>query len=343
MKTRNLFLAALATLIAILILLIVMKLTSGVEKPEQRKTSENADVQKNALPKTTKTPAKITPNPAVLTTNDSSTFERDAKIQRLIDELSRLNAKQAMIAQTEGIIRELCDSGDAVIPAIKKLLSSNANTSVKSAAARVLAQIGSAESVETLVNFIDSESDPACKDLYVRSIQAVDKADASPSLIRALESSKDVYLSSEVRQAIARTGTEETVKQLVDACHGQNEMNAQMSNLLEALSIIRQPEAIPSLSNTAANDQNPQIRKSALLALAGMGYPNATLALADLYRSEQNTDRKPLILDAISRINSKDSLDCLHEIYNNKGNPADMRNAAARAIFTIKNGVPPAE
>ncbi len=340
MKTKNLLLAGLTAAIAILVLLIVMKLTSGLEKPEQRKATENEAVQKTVLPKTG--PAKKVPAP-VLKNDGSSSFERDAKIQKLVDELSSLNAKQAMIPQTEGIIRELCDLGDAVIPAIRKLLASDAKASVKSPAARVLAQIGSAESVETLVNFIDSESDPASKNLYIRSIQAIDKSEASPSLIKALESSKDIYFSSEVKQAIARTGTDETVKQLVEASHNQNEMNTQMSNLLGALSIIRQPEAVPSLSDVAANDQNPQIRKSALQALAGMGYPNSTQALADIYRSEQNAEKKPLILDAISRISNKESLDCLYDIYNNKNNPEALRKVAAKAIFTIKNGVPPAE
>lgn len=340
MKTRNLVLAAFAAAAAILVLLIVIKLTSGVEKPAQRKAAENTAVQKNTLPKTGQ--AKKTPVP-VLENDGSPAFDRDVKIQKLIAELSSLNAKQPMIPQTEGIIRELCDFGDAVIPAIRKLLASDAKASVKSPAARVLAQIGSAESVETLVNFIDSESDPACRELYIRSIQAVDKADASPSLIKALESSKDIYFSSEAKQAIARTGTEETVKQLVDACHNQNEMNAQTANLIGALSIIRQPETVPSLSNVAANDQNPQIRKSALQALAGMGYPSATQALADIFKSEQTAERKPLILDAISRINNKESLGTLQDIYNNKSNPEALRKVAARAIFTIKNGVPPAE
>ncbi|MCX6985827.1 MAG: HEAT repeat domain-containing protein [Lentisphaerae bacterium] len=343
MKRGNFLLAAFSVLVFVLALLIVVKLTSGIEKPVQRKVraADNTAVQKNTSPKTGST--EKTPDTAVLGKDENSVSDRDAKIQKLIDELSNMNAKQPMIPQTEGIIRELCDFGDAVIPAISKLLASDAKASVKSPAARVLAQIGSAESVETLVNFIDSESDPVCKDLYIRSIQAVDKADASPSLIKALESSKDIYFSSEVKQAIARTGTEDTVKQLVDACHNQNEMNVQMSNLLGALSIVRQPETVPSISNVAANDQNPQIRKSALQALAGMGYPSATQALVDIFKSEQNADSKPLILDAIARINNKESLDCLHEIYNNKNNPEDLRKVAARAIFTIKNGTAPAE
>ncbi|MFA6291876.1 MAG: HEAT repeat domain-containing protein [Victivallales bacterium] len=340
MNTKNLILGGITAAIAILALLIVMKLTSGVEKPEKRKTAENATVQKAVLPKSG--PARKKPVP-VLKNDDSSSFERDAKIQRLVDELSSLNAKQAVIPQTEGIIRELCDLGDAVIPAVRKLLASDAKASVKSAAARVLAQIGSAESVETLVNFIDSESDPASKNLYIRSIQAIDKSDASPSLIKALESSRDIYFSTEVKQAIARTGTDETVKQLVEACHSQNEMNAQMSNLLGALAIVRQPETVPALSNVAANDQNPQIRKSALQALSGMGYPNATQSLAEMYKSEQNADRRPLIQDAISKINNKESLGALQDIYNNKDNPEALRKAAAKAVFTIKNGIPPAE
>ena len=343
MKRGNLLLVAFSVLVSVLALLIVMKLTSGIEKPVQRKdrAADNTAVQKDTSPKTGST--EKTPDTAVLGKDENSASDRDAKIRKLIDELSNMNAKQPMISQTEGIIRELCDFGDAVIPAISKLLASDAKASVKSPAARVLAQIGSAESVGTLVNFIDSESDPVCKDLYIRSIQAVDKADASPSLIKALESSKDIYFSSEVKQAIARTGTEDTVKQLVDACHNQNEMNAQLSNLLGALSIVRQPETVPSISNIAANDQNPQIRKSALQALAGMGYPSATQALVDIFKSEQNADRKPLILDAISRINNKESLDCLHDIYNNKRNPEDLRKVAARAIFTIKNGTAPAD
>ncbi len=340
MKTRNLYIAVLVATTLILAILIIIKLISRIEKTEQLNEVKTATVQINTL-KTGR--AKETPDTTGLKKEDSATFEIDSKIQRLIDELSRLNTKHPSIPQTEGIIRELCDMGDSVIPAIKKLLASDAKASVKSPAARVLAQIGSAESVETLVNFIYSESDPVCKELYIRSIQAVDKADAAPPLIKALESSKDIYFSSEVKQAIARTGTEETVKQLVEACHNQNEMNAQTANLLGALSIVRQPETVPSLSDVAANDSNPQIRKSALQALSGMGDPNAAQALADIFKSERDADRKPLILDAIAKINNKESLAWLNDVYNNKSNPEALRKAAAIATFTIKNGVPPVE
>ncbi|MEI6421177.1 MAG: HEAT repeat domain-containing protein [Lentisphaerota bacterium] len=340
MKTKNLIIAVIAAVAAILLFLIVIKLTSVMKKPEQFKDAENTAPIKKTLPKAgqlEKTP--VTP----VKSDDNSASDRDLKIQKLINELASLKAKTLMIPQTEGIIRELCDLGDSVIPAIKKLLTSDAKAAVKSFGARVLAQLGSAESVETLVSFIDSESDPACRDLYIRSIQAVDKPEASPALIKALESSKDIYFSSEVKQAIARTGTEETVKMLVEACHKQNEMNTQISNLLGALSIIRQPETVPALSDIAVNDMNPQIRKSALQALSGMGYPNATQAIVDIYKSGLNADRKPLILDAIARINNKESLPSLQDIYNDKSNPEELRKVAARAIFTIKNGVPPVE
>jgi HEAT repeat protein len=340
MKTRNLYIAVFVAITLILVFLIILKLISRTEKPEQSNQVKTETIQENTL-KTGQ--VKEIPDSSGLKKDDSATFEKDSKIQKLIDELSRLNTKHQSIPQTEGVIRELCDMGDAVIPAIKKLLTSDAKASVKSPAARVLAQIGSAESVETLVNFIYSESDPACKDLYIRSIQAVDKPDAAPPLIKALESSKDIYFSSEVKQAIARTGTEETVKQLVEACHNQNEMNVQTANLLGALSIVRQPETVPSLSDVAANDSNPQIRKSALQALSGMGAPNAAQALADIFKSERDADRKPLILDAIAKINNKESLGWLNDVYNNKNNPEALRKAAAIATFTIKNGVPPVE
>lgn len=341
MKEKNLVLGTIVISTAVLLLLIAVKLVPGVDKPDQGKKDDNTAAQKNTLIKTGV--AKRIKDIAALNKGDSSGSDSDVKIQKLIDELSSLSAKQPMIPQTEGIIRELCDIGDAVIPAIRKILSSDANASIKAPAARVLAQIGSAESVAALVDYIEAESDPVCKDLYIRSIQAVDKADASPALIKALESSRDIYFSSEIKQAIARTGTEETVKQIVEACRSQNGMNAQTANLLGALSIVRQPETVPALVNIAANDQNPQIRKSALQALAGMGYPNATQSLAEMYKSEQNADRKPMILDAIAKVNNKESLAILQDIYNNKGNPEDLRKVAARAIFTIKNGVPPAE
>ncbi|HCE47041.1 MAG TPA: hypothetical protein DET40_26130 [Lentisphaeria bacterium] len=342
MKTGKLYIMLTAAAAVILLSLIALKMLSGL-------SGKDAAVDKTAVSVTEKAPAK-TPAPeksSSTTTKKSdqpSTDERDAKIQRLIDELCSLNAKKLMIPQTEGIIRELCDFGNDAIPALKKLLSSDANINIKSSAARVLAQIGSEESVDTLVSFINSESNPGCKDLYIRSIQAIDKPESSPALIRALESSKDVFFSTEAKQALARSGNDETVKQLLAACHKQSENNSPMSsNILGALSIIRNPETVQSLSDIAASEQNPQIRKSVLLALSGMGDPVASQSLVSLFNTEKNPDRKPIILDAIANIRNKESLDMLRQISDNNIYPQDLRQAAARAIFTIKNGVPPAE
>jgi len=339
MKTNRLYITLAAAATIILASLIAFKMFS-VREPTSVNSTEAPMVGKKSAGahESEKPPATDMKNGA-----SSSSGERDAKIQRLIDELCSLNAKKLVIPQTEGIIRELCDFGNDAIPALKKLLSSDANPNIKASAARILAQIGSEESVDTLVSFINSESNPTCKDLYIRSIQAIDKPESSPALIRALESTKDVFFSMETKQALARSGNDETVKQLLAACHRQNENNSQMSNLLGALSIIRNPETVQALSDIAASEQTPQIRKSALLALSGMGDPVATQSLVNLFNTEKSADRRPILLDAIANIRNKESLDMLRQISENNIYPQDLRQAAAKAIFTIKNGVPPAE
>ncbi|MFZ2654924.1 MAG: HEAT repeat domain-containing protein [Victivallales bacterium] len=339
MKTGKFYVVLTAAVAAILVSLIALKMISEKESPAAPKATTAPVQKKSEIPSE---PGKAS-GAAVATSDNASSGERDAKIQRLIDELCSLNAKKLVIPQTEGIIRELCDFGNDAIPALKKLLSSDANPNIKASAARILAQIGSEESVDTLVSFINSESNPTCKDLYIRSIQAIDKPESSPALIRALESTKDVFFSMETKQALARSGNDETVRQLLDACHRQNENNSQMSNLLGALSIIRNPETVQALSDIAASEQNPQIRKSALLALSGMGDPVATQSLVNLFNTEKSADRRPILLDAIANIRNKESLDMLRQISENNIYPQDLRQAAAKAIFTIKNGVPPAE
>jgi len=334
MKKNLLIPAAIAIAAAILVLLIVVKLYSGreVHDPDYGKGSVKTPAKESAAQKNTPAGTRIQPKD-----------DKDIRIQRLVDELGSQNAKKIVFPQAEGIIRELCDFGNDAIPAIKKLLASDASPAIKSLAARALAQIGTSESVEVLVNAIGSESDPACKDLFIRTLQAVDKAEASPALIKGLETSKDVFFTAEAKEAIARSGNEETVKQLAEACRGQTQMTPQLSNLLGALSTIRQPDTIPSLSALAAGEQNLQLRKSALRALSSMGYPESTQALVDMYKAEKNPDGRMLLLDAIAGIRSKDSLEMLRSISGNAAYSEDLRKNAARAVFTIINGVPPAE
>ncbi len=338
MKNNHLFFGITTIAAVILMALIVLKMSSGRTNP----TKEHVPAEPSSVKKSAGVKANLKAAPSAVA-DTKAKDNGEIQIQRLLDEMCSLNSKKLAIPQTEGIIRELSAFGNAAIPAISKLLASDANANIKSLAARVLAQIGTSESVETLMNAISSESDPVCKDLFTRTLQAVDKAEASPALIKALGSSKDVFLTTETKEAIARTGNEDTVKQLVEACRGQAQMTPSLSNMLGALAIIRQPETVPALSSIASSEQNPQIRKSALRALSSMGYPESTQALVDIFNSEKTAENKTLLLDAISVVHSKESLDLLRQISTNNANPEGLRKAASRAIFTIVNGVPPAE
>ncbi|HBC87452.1 MAG TPA: hypothetical protein DCZ94_10895 [Lentisphaeria bacterium] len=340
MNMKKIFFAVIAAVIVILCLMIVLKMTRTGEGAASSQTSGSDSGTGSAADKksTKAVPMGTDPDRKKLKSS-----EKDLKIQRLANELRRLNAGQAMIPQMEGIVRELCDCGNDAVIAMKEILSSDANASVKAAAARVLAQLGTAESVGILVECINSESSPVNKDLYIRALQAVDRTEASPALIKGLETSKDIFMNTEMKQALARTGNEDTVKQLVEACHAQKGANSGKENLLGALSLIRHPDSLPALSNAAANDQDPMVRKNALRALSNMGNENSSRALVEMLQSGKNDERKSQILDAISSIKGKESIDYLRGISDNSNFPEDLRKAAARAVFTIKNGVPPAD
>jgi|GEM_PF-5261704 len=330
-RHRKIHIAAAAAIVILSALILMRFFVPPAKETAGDSRKEDVSVENTAKPQQVFGKVK-TPSP-----------DEDGKIQRLATEIKSFSSDKSMIPQAEGAIRELAAFGNDAIPAMKELLLSDAGRYSKSLAARVLVQIGTSESVGALLDFIAAESDPVSKDLCIRALQAVDSPETAPALIKGLSGSTDFILNTELKQALARTGNEQTVKLLADAYRSQSGNTAGTENILNALSMLRHPDSLPALADAVANDPDQRISLKAMQAISSMGTENSTKTLVEMVQSEKDDAKRVQLINAVSRISGKESLNYLQDISGDPSLPHDLRNAAARAVFTIKNGVPPVE
>ena len=208
----------------------------------------------------------------------TSAGAQPADLQKLVasansqDEAARLAA-----------IHELGTHGAEAVPALTKLLSSDAPT-VRAYAAKALALIGPAakSAAQGLVDLL-ADKDPAVRRQAIAAIGAIRPGPkVTIPLFAKLMQDSDPGVQLRVMQTVAAAGGA-AVPGLIEALH--NDATAYW-----ACVIIRDigPDAIetaPALVEKL-KDTNPEIRREAILALASLNATDATAAIVQLLEDE---------------------------------------------------------
>jgi HEAT repeat protein len=180
-------------------------------------------------------------------------------------------------------IHELGAHGAEAVPALTKLLSSDAPT-VRAYAAKALAMIGPAAkgAAQGLVDLL-ADKDPAVRRQAIAAIGAIRPGPkVTVPLFAKLMQDSDPGVKLRVMQTVADAGGA-AVPGLIEALH--NDATAYW-----ACVIIRDigPDAIgtaPALVEKL-KDKNPEIRREAILALASLNATDATAAIVPLLKDE---------------------------------------------------------
>lgn len=197
-----------------------------------------------------------------------------------------------------------------------------------------LAMDGSRKAVATLLKAIDLVEGEERSQL-ARSLQALHSSEASAELQTFMvENSTDAVVAVQVRDALARIATGDDVLRMGQSLPSDPEQGLARSYLLGTLARVRNPDAVPELTELCLSS-DPAIYTSAAIALGGIGSAEAVSALVNLIEKLAVADVNDPIVQALLSVANKDAKVALQDVYRSTTNPV-IEYAAAEALFAIE-------
>jgi HEAT repeat protein len=241
-----------------------------------------------------------------------------------------------MTEEVEAAIHEVAALGDGVVPELKHLIQADQSPSVREAAARALAEIGTRPSIATLLEAVLSEQDGEQRRALVSSLHALNNPAPAAELTEALLKSQDPIISSTVRDTLARVADAGATQTIAQTFHSDAHEDWQQSNLMGALLRVNSGDAVSALREIVIQDTDLSLRSQAAIALARIGNQEAIQTLFDALGQTQSPALQQLYVESLSAVNNKESLKDLVG-YLSQGTNETVRYIAARALGNIPN------
>jgi HEAT repeat protein len=257
------------------------------------------------------------------------------------DEAGRLAAVAARggnSEETESAIREIAALGNRILPDLERLLSSSADTNVREAAAKALAEIGSSESVGLLMRAALEEPNEEQRRILVSALHLLNNPQTAPELTRALIATYDPIVAPTVRDTLARIADGTGTREIARAYREEATEGWQQSSLMGAMLRVRSAETIPVLGDILANDKAFSLRSPAAVALGAIGNQEAIETLLRVFNQPQSAAVRHAVFDALGAVNNKESVQTLVALLNTNTNEA-VRFAAAMALGNIPSQI----
>ena len=256
--------------------------------------------------------------------------------KELVEKLSELAAVAGMTEDVEKAIHEVAALGDAVVPELKSLVQAGQNANVREAAARALAEIGTHQSIATLLEAVLSEQDGEQRRVLVSSLHALNNPAPAAELADALLQSQDPIVFPTVRDTLARVADAAATRTIADVFHNGANEGWQQSNLMEALLRVNSEDAVSALREIVIQDTDFSLRSQAAIALGRIGNQEAIQSLLDALGQTQSAALKQVYVESLSAVNNKDSLNDLVGLLSQSTNETACY-IAARALGNIPN------
>ena len=256
--------------------------------------------------------------------------------KELIDRMSALAAGAGITEEVERAIREVASLGDSAIPELNHLVQSDQNANVRQAAARALAEIGTPQSIATLLDAVLSEQDSKQRRALVSSLHALDNPTPARELAKALLESQDPIVFPVIRDTLARVADATATRTIAQTFHSDAREGWQQSNLMGALLRVNSEEAVPGLREIVIGETDFSLRSQAAIALGRIGNQAAIHALLDALAQSQSSALTKVYTESLAEVNNKDSIHDLMDLLAEQTNEM-TRYVAARALGNIPN------
>ncbi len=163
-----------------------------------------------------------------------------------------------------------------------------------------------AELIELMTEIATTDPDNEVRMAAIRSIGRLGSEEASEALVRIYDSQDDIVLKKTVLSSLGWS----------------RNSNARILNKLKEI---------------ASSDPNPELRKSAVLGLAGLPGDDGVSALISIYDHAEETDLKKFIIRYLSHGRSEEALEKLKDIARSDAD-SSLRLEAVQSLGSVHGG-----
>jgi len=206
----------------------------------------------------------------------------------------------------------LAQLGETLLPQLKSILQSTPEPAERQMAVQLLAQIGNAEGMDILLNYLQDLTDAAALDALSRQLQCTESTQAGLPLVDALLRNPPDVLSEQIIGALGRIGDLSAAEKLIKLEREPDLTGEQRDLVLRALAAQESARVVPVLASRLNAPASADLRTALADALARIDNYAATQALLQVTEAEQadSTHDHPCWL-ALQRVQSEESAACL--------------------------------
>jgi HEAT repeat protein len=268
-------------------------------------------------------------------------------------------------------LRALCENDKATCSTrISEVLRSNSSSRVKEAAIILLGRYGGTEAVPALIQMARSEPNEKLRMRAIRALgdtndeRALDVlreiamgptyADESPtdSAIHALaghESPRAVQILGEVAVSGKNPRARTHAIEIMSRRRGDNVVDELLrlydavpdvqtkKYVLAGFAMRKDPRALNKLAEVARSAGELELRKQAVLSIAGRGEEATLNLLLPLYDSERDNELKNALLEAFGQYQDQRAYQKLEQVVRNNAEPIERRKFALSMLSRCKD------
>ena len=236
--------------------------------------------------------------------------------------------------QVRDSIQQLVAMGDIVIPDLEILLNQGPDPDLQEFAAFTLGQIETPNAVSVLLKGIKQSTDPALQKNLTKALDKIQGTKSASVLIDALLQEETGVVRDRISNTIARIADAEVVKSLAFCFHEGAKSEVQKTNVLETMSRVCSPSAIPALADILMEDSSAALKTQSAMALGAIGNKDAVYILAAAIEDGRSVNLAPTYAEAMTSISNKDTQSLLCR-YLTESNHEYLRLGSALALGNI--------
>lgn len=199
------------------------------------------------------------------------------KSHEIVDSLTKKDAHKLA-----GITAMLIKENSSNLPQLRELITSPEGE-VREYTGGILAQIGSADAVELLIESIKNEQDSLVHENLIELLRGVTNSAAVPTLAKYAQDMSDLAMHRVCRNVVSSMDDPAAIAQLI-ALLETGEKGAAMEPISYAIAHSANEKSVPVLI-TGASSENESVARSSIEGLGNVGTPSSFKALFDIIAS----------------------------------------------------------
>jgi len=228
--------------------------------------------------------------------------------------------------------------GTEAVPALVRMARSEQNERLRMSAIAALGHSGDERAVEVLRELALSATyeDESPTDSAIHALAELESPRAVPTLVEVIVSGRNNAARQHAVDLLSRRRGDDVTDALFRIYDSVPDAQIKL-RAVSALGRRKDPRATARLIELARTASDVDLRRAAIRAIPERGQDADLDVLLSLYDSERTPELKTFILDAISRYNSRRSMQKLMQVARDSGEPVERRTRAIQILSRSKD------